>query len=329
LEIRVGTSGWSYGPIKEFKSLSYVGHALNAVEVNTTFYGRLNRWRYIARGWAKKVQGDFHFVLKVYSGITHGPEWSHRSRATNPLSPQAVEFYNEMLEGCEIIGLQVKALLFQFPASFRYSTKNVEKMKSFFSAIQRPEGLRLAVEYRSKGWFEEENISKILRLMEGLDLVYAVISSPITHLQPLVCSEDGLAYLRIHGFTGWYTTDYLHTESPLYKGLPAMFDVLVSAYRLERSKVSRTYLFWDNTDVMVEGIYAYPHIEHALAFNFLWTGQSQHLKRLEELFTKVLCYYTGQLASDEKIGKVVQQEMDYVKSMRNIWQELRSKLNEL
>jgi len=329
LEIRVGTSGWSYGLIEEFKSLSYVGHALNAVEVNSTFYGRLNRWRYIARGWAKRVQGDFHFVLKAYSGITHGPGWSRRSRATNPLSPQAVEFYNEMLEGCEVIGPQVKALLFQFPASFRYSTKNVEKMKSFFSAIQRPEGLKLAVEYRSKGWFQEENMEKILNLMEGLDLVYVVISSPITHLQPLVCSKDGLAYLRIHGFTGWYTTDYLHTESPLYKGLPAIFDVLVSAYRLERSGVSRTYLFWDNTDVMVEGIYTYPHIEHALAFNFLWTGQPQHLKQLEELFTRVLCYYTGQLAPDKKISRVVQQEMDYVKSMRNSWEEIKSKLNEL
>jgi len=76
-------------------------------------------------------------------------------------------------------------------------------------------------------------------------------------------------------------------------------------------------------------IYAYPHIEHALAFNFLWTGQFQYLKRLEELFTRALCYYTGQLAPDEKIGKAVQQEMDYMKSMRNSWEEIKLKLNDL
>jgi len=328
LETRVGTSGWSYGPIDEFKSLSYIGKILNAVEVNTTFYGRVDRWKYVARGWARRVQEDFHFVLKAYSGITHGPGWSRRSRVTNPISPLAVEFYNEMLEGCEILGSQAKALLFQFPASFRYTDKNVEKMKSFFTAIQRPQGLRLVIEFRSEEWFQEGNIEDILNLMEDLDLVYAVISSPITHLWPLACSKDGLAYVRIHGFAGWYTTDYLHTGSPLYKGLPAIFDVLVSAYQLERSKVIRTYLFWDNTDIIAEGIYAYPHIQHALAFNFIWTGQKEYLRRLEELFTRVLCYHTGQVNPNKKIKEVVQQEIDYVESMRKSWEELKSRLNE-
>ncbi|KPV63671.1 MAG: hypothetical protein AOA65_1222 [Candidatus Bathyarchaeota archaeon BA1] len=328
MEIRVGTSGWSYGPIDKFKSLSYIGHVLNAVEVNTTFYGGLDRWRYVARSWAKKVQEDFHFVLKAYSGITHGPGWSRRSRVTNPLSPQAVEFYNEMLEGCKIIGPQAKALLFQFPASLQCTKKNVEKLVNFFSAIQRPKEHKLVIEFRSREWFQEENIKWILNLMESLDLVYAVVSSPITHLQPLVFSKDGLAYLRIHGFTGWYTTDYLHTESPLHKGLPAIFDILVSIYQLERNKVNRTYLFWDNTDIITEGVYAYPHIQHALAFNFIWTGQREYLRRFEELFTRVLLYYTGRLTTNERIMGVVQQETSYVESMRRSWEELRSRLNE-
>ena len=69
--IRIGIGGWTYAPwrgvfypdkLPQSKELEYASHALTAIEINATFYGRqkLKSWE----SWAKIAPEDFQFAVK-------------------------------------------------------------------------------------------------------------------------------------------------------------------------------------------------------------------------------------------------------------------------
>lgn len=321
VDVRVGTSGWFYGEISKLKSLRYIGKLLNAVEVNTTFYGRLSRWGRFAKKWGQTVKDDFHFALKAYSGITHDSRFKPAG-SRRPLSRDKIRFYDEMIRGCSLIGPKARVLLFQLPPFFRYNEDNVATFADFFESVKRVDGIEIAVEFRSEGWFSEENLKAIRKLFRDLNLIYVVVSSPLVHLEPVELSKDGVAYIRLHGFTGWYVTDYLIEKSPWRPELPAILDVLQTMMTLERMGARRVYAFWDNTDIVTpDGIYYYPHVEHALALNFVWSGAKTAREGLRELLETIAKHYTGEISKAS--SEAIERDLKVVDGMAEMFKKLR------
>ena len=97
--------------------------------------------------------------------------------------------------------LRATAILFQCPASFRPTDENVENMRRFFGAIERPEGVTLLWEPRGE-WPDD----LVLALCKDLSLVHVV--DPF--LRPTLTPE--LTYWRFHGLNDHcraYTDDEL------------------------------------------------------------------------------------------------------------------------
>lgn len=166
------------------------------VEVQTTFYQppqvtTLQRWR-------AQVPPTFEFTLKAWQLVTH--------LATSPTYRRLkVELTKKKLKQCggfqatpmvqmawetslacaEALGARV--LLFQCPASFTPTNKNIRQLRRFFSSIDR-HGLTLSWEPRGE-WPE----SLVLLLCRELELVHAV--------DPFLCQSvtPEFIYYRLHG----------------------------------------------------------------------------------------------------------------------------------
>ena len=88
MDLRIGTSGWSYPTGKGkwngifypatrskrhgtagFDELRFYAEHFNTVEVNSTFYGqpRVD----VCRGWAERTPAGFEFAVKLYQQFTH------------------------------------------------------------------------------------------------------------------------------------------------------------------------------------------------------------------------------------------------------------------
>ena len=69
--VRIGIGGWTYPPwrsvfypekVSQKKELEYASHALSAIEINATFYGRQSAKSWAA--WEKVVPDGFQFAVK-------------------------------------------------------------------------------------------------------------------------------------------------------------------------------------------------------------------------------------------------------------------------
>ena len=69
--VRIGIGGWTYPPwrglfypekLSQKKELEYASHALSAIEINATFYGRQSAKSWAA--WEKVVPDGFQFAVK-------------------------------------------------------------------------------------------------------------------------------------------------------------------------------------------------------------------------------------------------------------------------
>ncbi len=183
--MKVGTAGWGYLSRKLREKLGLSDPPLEAyaklfpfVEVNSIFY-KLPRLS-TARRWlerARAVREDFEFSVKAYRGITH----EERFRG------KAFQYFEEVKAVAK--ELEAKVILFQTPSSFKPTPENVERVRAFFSSIDR-EGFTLAWEVRwEKDWPEEV----VKSLFAELDLVHVV--DPLrqrSYWKPL--------YYRLHGF---------------------------------------------------------------------------------------------------------------------------------
>jgi uncharacterized protein YecE (DUF72 family) len=147
MNIRVGTSGWSY---KEWKGSFYppkmpaeemlrfyAGH-FPTVEVNNSFY-RIPSESVLA-GWAEQVPESFRFVMKASRRVTHNNRLRDEDgslgyflRAINPL------------------GDRRGPTLFQLPPNFK---KDMDRLQGFLAAL--PRQWPAAMEFRHPTWFDGE-----------------------------------------------------------------------------------------------------------------------------------------------------------------------------
>jgi uncharacterized protein YecE (DUF72 family) len=201
-EIKVGCCGFVTSQQKYFR-------LFRLIEIQSTFY-QLPELK-TAEKWCESSPAGFEFTMKAWQLITHKPSSPTYGRLREKISPQKFERYGcfrpteEVLEAWQRTALFARTLaatlvLFQCPASFAPTEKNVANMRDFFGQIPR-EGLQFAWEPRGK-WPKE----LIHRLCEELELIHCV--DPFKD-KPLF---GNFQYFRLHGITGYR---YHYTDEDL------------------------------------------------------------------------------------------------------------------
>ena len=193
--VKVGLCGFTIGMAEYFETYP-------VVEIQHTFYeppptATMARWR-------ERAGPGFEFTIKAWQVITHrGTSTTYRRMKTPLTARQAAECgafrVNDTTRAAwerttqAARAVRATAILFQCPASFRPEPENVENMRAFFGAIERPAGVRFLWEPRGK-WDPE-----LVRGICGeLGLTHAVdpfVDETVTR---------GIVYWRLHGLGSAY-----------------------------------------------------------------------------------------------------------------------------
>jgi uncharacterized protein YecE (DUF72 family) len=211
-QVRIGTSGYSYpGPPpkgwsrvfypenrrKRFDELEYYSSLFNTVEINTTFYRPLAPG--VAEAWARRTPADFQFAIKTWQKFTHpvklGEQTSQRGEKWDDPTQADVDLFKRSV-GALVERGKLGILLFQYPASFHYTTENVERLRWTLSAFN---GNPKAVELRHQSWSEENSHTKAL--LDSLGATWAAIDEPkfASSIRREFEPVEKIFYLRLHG----------------------------------------------------------------------------------------------------------------------------------
>jgi uncharacterized protein YecE (DUF72 family) len=155
-KIRIGIGGWTYPPwrgvfypdkLPQAKELEYASHALSAIEINATFYGRQSPKSWAA--WEKIVPDDFKFCIK-----------GSRYCVTRPKLAEAGEGVGNFLaQGFGALGPKLGPILWMLAARRKFDRDDIA---GFFKLLpEKLDGipLRHAIEprhesFRDEGFFQ-------------------------------------------------------------------------------------------------------------------------------------------------------------------------------
>jgi len=220
--VRIGISGWTYAPwrgnfyppgLRQADELSYASRQVDTIEINGTFYG-LQRPDAFAR-WHDETPERFVFAVK-------GPRFiTHIRRLREIETPLANFFASGVLRLEEKLG----PVLWQFPASFRFSA---ERLDHFFALLPRhTEAAAALAEHRSE-WLAERAWARTERrreLRHAIEIRHQSFLDPafialLRHHRVALVFADSVAwpyaedvtadfaYLRLHGSEELYASGY-------------------------------------------------------------------------------------------------------------------------
>lgn len=183
--IRTGTAAWSI-PKEHATPFPVTGShlerysaILNAVEINSSFYGPHRTATY--ERWAASVPEDFRFAVKVPKAITH----EHRLKDVGDL----VDRFLSEVSG---LGPKLGPLLVQMPPSLTFQLGVAD---GFLSELRSRVECGIACEPRHASWLTPE----VEALLGGLRIA-RVAADPA----PVQGADEpggwrGLSYYRLHG----------------------------------------------------------------------------------------------------------------------------------
>ena len=155
----IGTGGWSYFQIPDMKPLEAYSRIFDFVEVNSTFYERVNPNR--VKTWRRRVPPHFEFSVKCHRNVTHKFRLEPKEETYNT--------FNEMIKICE--NLNSNFLVLQTPSSFEFTPKKIESIRNFFSSINFSR-TRIVWEIRQE---EEKTLPKnLITLMRDNNFIHCV-----------------------------------------------------------------------------------------------------------------------------------------------------------
>lgn len=200
--IKVGCCGFST------RQKNYFSH-FKVIEIQQTFY-QPPSLRVVER-WKNKAPSNFEFTLKAPQFITHPPTSpTYRKAKISPeeekecgnflLTSFIKKTWKNLREIASLLG--TKIIIFQSPASFLPTLENKERMRIFFSSIERED---LILGWEPRGRWREEEIKEICEEFELLDVVDPFKRPPTT---------GKITYLRLHGKGGYR---YRYTDKDLRK----------------------------------------------------------------------------------------------------------------
>lgn len=187
----VGTSGWQYRDwrgrfypedIPQRKWLDYIGHELDSVEVNGTFY-RFPRRKAVSQ-WSEEAPAGFRFAFKVYRGISH-------YRKMKDSGSQLSDFFWQV---DPVPARQRGPLLTQLPPN---QGQDVEKLDAYLATMKKTAGKRhwkRAVEFRNDEWYDEETYKVLDKHRTALCVHDMKGAAPVD--EP---NDASFIYMRRHG----------------------------------------------------------------------------------------------------------------------------------
>lgn len=219
MDVRVGTSGWSYpGWLRRFypagllfgEWLAYYADRFSTVEVNMTFY----RWPKpaVLKSWVENTPAGFAFSLKANREITHIKRLKKAGRE--------VAFFYRLARS---LGGKLGCILFQLPPSL---ARDDGLLKDFLSVLS-PEFCNV-IEFRHSSWYSE----KVYSLLRSYRTSFCVVSS--SKVPPVVVLTSTTAYFRFHGLTGGYRYEYSEPELREWAG------------RIKSLAAPETFVFFNN-----------------------------------------------------------------------------------
>lgn len=179
---------------KEFQDasrLTYYASFFNSIEINSSFY-KLPMGSTLTK-WLQQVPEDFKFTFKLWKEITHVKELNFKEKDVE-------QFFKIISQANAKKG----CLLVQFPPSLTKSyLKQVVKLLEVLKKYNSKHGWNIAVEFRSKTWYEKK-IYKILKSY-AVSLVLQDIPKSAT---PMITQTSKVVYVRFHGPKGNYRESY-------------------------------------------------------------------------------------------------------------------------
>lgn len=231
-EVVIGTSSWAdEGFVREWyppglpakRRLAHYAQYFRAVEVNSTFYNVPSR-KMVAR-WAQVTPANFSFDVKLHRALSRHVAWrsslpehlqriaecesSGRLRLTPRLQDALLDELLAALEPLREAG-KLSSLLLQLAPSFAPRTHRLDELDSLIGRISP---LRLAIEFRHRGWVEPARLGDTLDYLRRRSVAFVCVDAPAgvhdtimpSDLDAVTCGQ--LAYLRAHGRN---THGYLH-----------------------------------------------------------------------------------------------------------------------
>lgn len=220
----IGTSGWSYPGWKEafFAGvprkdwLRHYAGQFNSVEVNASFYGRLQPRT--CEHWDQETPADFRFAIKGSRSLTHVHKLLLPHDALQPMREPSLK-----------LGRKLAVVIWQMPKSLHFDLPRLER---FAESLRNWPEVRHALEFRHGSWFCREAADCLRRCH------LAVCQSDAADWPLWDAVTTDLVYLRLHGHEQTYVSAYADVQLKPW------------AERIERWLADRrqVYVYFDNTD---------------------------------------------------------------------------------
>lgn len=199
-KIQIGCQGWNYADwvtkaggeavfyprgTKPAEMLEIYARAFETVEVDSTFYAVPSETT--LQSWYDKTPADFTFALKMPQEITH----NHGLRTSG---------YLILEEFCEkIVTLKEKlaAVLVQLPPQFVFNEENSGTLADFLR--RRPRNIKFAIEFRERGWLNEETYETLAKQNTALCLTDGTWIPRALMLEAAKIKTADFAYIRFMG----------------------------------------------------------------------------------------------------------------------------------
>ncbi|MFL6765225.1 MAG: DUF72 domain-containing protein, partial [Sphingomicrobium sp.] len=153
--IRIGIGGWTYPPwrgvfypdkLPQKKELEYASHALSAIEINATFYGRQSAKSWAA--WEKVVPEGFQFAVKG----------SRYCVMKTKLAEAADGLASFFAQGFSVLGPKLGPMLWQFAGRRKFDREDIAGFLKLLPVEIDGVPLRHAIEPRHESFRDEKFI---------------------------------------------------------------------------------------------------------------------------------------------------------------------------
>jgi len=227
--IHIGVAGWDYpdwaGIVypsprpRSFDRLAFLSDFLDAVEVNETFYRRIDPK--IASSWVSRVRssGSFVFTVKLHRVFTHDRDGDLEMEA---------RAFRESIAPLLDSG-RLRAVLAQFPQAFHDLPESRAHLRRIAQILP---GLPLVAEFRHRSWDGEG----ALDFLNGLRVGFCNIDQPSlgSTLPPTEHVTSPVGYVRLHGRNAktWFAREDAAGGESGARGGGARYDYLYTMEEL-------------------------------------------------------------------------------------------------